>query len=324
MELKQAVDNFSTVTFTAPYESGDPVFRETFRPFSYKSLEVSVNNERLFNGQLIGVAPQAQGDRVSVDCSGYALPAQLADAHMPASSFPLEFNNMTIAQIATTLCEPFGVEVQVEGAVGTAFRRVALKPEQTPHEFLSELARQRGLILSNTADGKLRIFRSATSGTVQATMAEGSSPLVSVTPTFNPQSYKSEITGLASTKSGQDGSRYTVQNPHGTTLRPLSFTAQDVTAADLPEATRAKAGRMFGNLVSYVVELPTWRTPGGSLYAPNTFIKLYAPSAFVTRWTTLLVRDVILKQHAGKTTCSLGLVLPGAFSGSLPTELPWD
>ena len=37
-----------------------------------------------------------------------------------------------------------------------------------------------------------------------------------------------------------------------------------------------------------------------------------------------LIRDVFLKENASEKTASLGVVLPGAFSGQAPARLPWE
>jgi len=325
VELTLALDNFSTCTFTAPFESERTLFRETFQPFSYKSLNVKVDGADLFTGQLVGVEPKVTADSKSVLCNGYSLPAQLSDIHAPSSAFPLEFNGLTLRQIADQLAQPFGLRVEFEAPDGASFRRVALKPEDSVRNFLAELARQRSLVISDSPTGALVFLQSIASGVPVVQLQQGEPPLESVAATFSPQAYYSEITGLSKTKASREGSKYTVQNTRlsGVT-RPLTFTAQDVRPPDLPTAVQAKMARMFGNMVSYVVSLPTWRDPQGSLFTPNTLVTLEAPDAMIYNKTTLLVRDVILRQDKESTTASLGLVLPGAFNGVLPTVLPWD
>jgi prophage tail gpP-like protein len=81
---------------------------------------------------------------------------------------------------------------------------------------------------------------------------------------------------------------------------------------------------MFANALTIVVNVPTWRDPKGKLWKPNTTVTLLEPNAFIYKETEFLVRDVYLKQSKAEKSASLGLVLPGAFSGSAPAELPWD
>lgn len=325
IEIQLSIDNFSTISFTSVFEPDEQLFRDTFKPFTYKDLDVVVAGDPLFRGQLLETSPNANPDLKQVECSGYSLPAQLADSTAPESEFPIEFNNLTLGQIARSLAAPFGVPVIVQGSDGTAFRRVKIRPSDRIYDFLTKLAKQRNLIISDTPIGQLKLFQSVDNGVPVVKLKEGQQPLQSVAATFNPQAYFSEITGFAKTKAAFKGSRYTVTNPKLTNAtRTLSFIADDVKAPDLPTAVQAKMGRMFGNMVAYVIDLPTWRDPIGNLWQPNTLVNLEAPGAMIYNETTFLVRDVILSQDATTTSAKLGLVLPGAFSGKIPRVFPWD
>lgn len=324
LEIKLALDGFSTIGFTAPFEPERDAFRETFRPFTYRSLEVLVDGTRLFAGTMIDVSPSVTESARAVGISGYALPAVLGDTSPPASSFPLEFNGLTLRQIAQRVVEPFGLEVEVEGDDGATFRRVALEPGGSPLSFLADLAKQRGMVVSSSPNGALRFLRSAPVGHPVARLVEGVPPLGAVSASFSPQAYFSEVTGLASARAGSKGSSYTGQNTKLTgVMRPSSFTLGDTDSPDLPSAVNAKLGRMFGNAATYSISLPTWRDPSGALWRPNTTLTLNAPGAMIYRETEMLIRAVSLK-FGDSITAALDLVLPGAFSGEIPSVLPWE
>jgi prophage tail gpP-like protein len=327
VEIKRSLDNFSTVTMSAPFEPGEKIFRETFVPFSYKDLKVYVDDALLFTGQLIGVEPKSTAKSSTVRCSGYSLPAVLSDTTMPASEFPIEYGDRTLLQVAIHLAQPFDITVVTEkGTVmGPKFKRVKLKPTEKIGSFLTKLAKARGLIMRDSALGELMFLNSAETGKPVVSFKEGSTPTTSVAATFSPQSYYSEITGFANMKAGRRGSGYTEKNEHlPDVVRPLNFTLGDVNAGDLPGAVKAKMARMYGNMVAYVVEVPTWHDPNGVLWSPNSTATLYAPGAMVYNETELLVRDVFLRASQDSVTSSIGLVLPGAFDGEQPEGLPWQ
>lgn len=327
IEIRRSLDNFSTVELSAPFEPAEEDFRELFRPFTYKDIQVYVDDGLLFTGQLIGVEPRATAQSTTVRCSGYALPAVLSDSTPPASEFPIEYGDHTLLQIAIALAQPFGITVVVqEGTeMGAQFKKLRIKPTDKIGPFLTKMAQARGVIMRDTALGELMFLEAADVGTPVATFREGTQPATSIAATFSPQSYYSEITGLARTKAGRKGSGYTERNTHlPDAVRPLNFTVGDVNAGDLPGATKAKMARMFGNMVSYVVETPTWSDSNNVLWAPNTTVTLFAPGAMVYSEVELLVRDVILRAKGDSVTASLGLVLPGAFTGEQPEVLPWQ
>lgn len=327
LEIRRSLDNFSTIELSAPFEPTDADFQTTFKPFSYYPVQVMVDNGLLFTGQLVGVEPRVTPKSTTVRCSGYALPATLADSTPPASEFPIEYGDHTLLQIAINLAQPFGITVVVEAGteMGAQFKKARIKPNEKIGSFLAELARARGLVMRDTGLGELMFTDATEAGNPVARFREGKQPMSSVAATFSPQAYYSEITGLARTKAGRKGGKgYTESNKHlPDVVRPLNFVVGDVNAGDLPNATKAKMARMFGNMVSYVVEVPTWHDPDGVLWQPNTTVTLYAPGAMVYREVELLVRDVILRAQKDSFTASLGLVLPGAFTGEQPEVLPW-
>jgi prophage tail gpP-like protein len=157
-------------------------------------------------------------------------------------------------------------------------------------------------------------------------LEEGKQPCPAITPEFNPQDYFSEVTAWTPATRHKKGAKYTEINPLApkTFRRSHSFKPDDTDPGDGPTAAKALLARMLGNMVSWTLTLPGFRDPSGALFAPNTTLTLKAPHAMIFQETELLVRTVTMRQDANASTTSLKLVLPGAFSGELPTRLPWD
>jgi len=324
IRLSRSMDAMDTVEFSAPFDADTPNFRETFRPFSYKNIVVTVGGDLLFNGTMITIDPVLENNRKIISVSGYSLPAVLNDCTPPASAFPLEFNNQKLPEITAKFVEPFGIGIKFDADDGAIFERVASKPEKKVLSFLIELAKQRNLIISSTERGELLFQQSTTVGNPVARLRQGESPLLSVTPRFNPQDYHSHITGLESVELGLSGSKYTVKNERlEGVIRPLIFGVPDTVKADVKAAVQAKMGRMFGNLAGYTIQVDTWRDPVGVLWQPNTTLKLTAPDAMIYNEYEFIIRSVDFdRENADLAT--LELVIPGSFSGELPEVLPWD
>jgi len=325
VRINRTLDAMDTVEFSAPFDPEAPGFKDTFRPFSYKSLNITVGGDPLFTGTLIGVTPALDNSQKTINVSGYSLPGVLNDCTPPASAYPVEFNDVDLQAIAEALCKPFGLSVQFEGEVGAAFERVAVDPGNTVLSFLSDLARQRSLVVSSTAEGVLLFQQASAPGSPVASLSQGASPVLSVSPSFSPQQYFSHITGLEPVLLGTDGSQYTVKNPHlAGVIRPITFKAGDVQGGDLKTSVEAKLGRMYGNMASYSVSVSTWRDSGGVLWAPNTTVRLIAPNAMVYSSYEFIVRGVRFEREADQESATLDLVLPGSFRGEPPEALPWD
>lgn len=325
LEIKLSMDSFSSVEFLAPFEHTRKEFRETFRPFTYQEINLDVWNQALFRGHMVGVHPDVTAERRAVKVTGYALPAVFNDCTIPPDALPTEFLNLPLRGIAGLIAEHFDIRVYFPDEDGAYFEKVQLKKDQKVLEFLTELAQHRNVVITNTNDGDLLIWRSVTTGKPVARLKDHAEPVTAVSAEFSPQEYFSEITGFAPAKKGRPGSRHTAKNPWlPNVLRPLVFSLDQLEKGDAPEAAKAKLGRMFANSLSISVDVATWRDPAGKLWQPNTTVTLYAPDSMVYSEFEFIVRTVTLKQSATETSATLGLVLPGAFSGEAPTALPWD
>lgn len=326
IKITRSIDSMSTVSFSAPFTADAQSFREAFKPLSFKLVQVTVGGIPLFTGTMVGVTPVLEKDKKTIEVSCYATPGVLNDCTPPASAFPLEFLDQDLKAIAKTLAAPFGLAVEFLVDPGPIFERVALDPGKKILAFLSELAKQRNLIISDSPSGKLVFLQSTADTAPVAVLSQGASPLLSVTPFFEPQDYHSHVTGIEPALiGGLAGAQFTVKNRHlPGVVRPLTFKAPDTLDADVKAAVDAKIGRMFGNAVSYAVLVSTWRDSNGKLWEPNTLINVTAPDAMIYNEYIFLIRSVVFDKDRATGTAVLTIVLPGAFSGRIPERMPWD
>ncbi len=320
------LDGFSSVGFRAPFEHSRKEFRETFRPFSFKPIEVMIHLETVFKGTLLDVEPELSSDSKQVRVTCNSLPSVLCDCGLPPSALPFEHKKIGLRTLFDLCAAPFGLRVDFQAEEGKPFDKVRLETGREVFDFLADLTKQRNAVISNTADGRLLCWQSIKKGTPVCDFVQGQAPFARITPSFKPREYFSEVTGFAAKKRGKAPAKWTERNPWlATPLRPHTFKLEDTERGDAPAATKAFMGRMFGEMASWRVEdIPTWRDPKGKLWQPNTFVSVTAPDAFIYRRTNLLVRRVELHQDKDKESATLELVLPGAFNGEVPLMLPWD
>jgi len=325
VRIVRSIDTMDVVEFGAPFEIDLSEFKNTFRPFSYAPIEVTVGGVPLFTGTQVGVVPTMDKEKRVVSVSAYSIPGVLGDCTAPASSYPIEFDDFTLRDIAQDLAKPFSIGIDFRDDPGDTFDRVALEPGQPILAFLANLARQRNLIIASTSEGKLLFWKGLNGGTPVARLSQGFSPLLSVSPFFSPQAYFSSLTGIEPVFIGLEGSQFTVQNPRllGVT-RPFTFGADDTIEGGVEAAVQAKAGRMFGNMAAYSVRVDTWRDSLGDLWEPNTIVSLDAPGAMVYNEYKFVIRTVEFDRTSKSEIATLNLVIPGSFSGEIPDTLPWD
>jgi prophage tail gpP-like protein len=93
---------------------------------------------------------------------------------------------------------------------------------------------------------------------------------------------------------------------------------------DLKKAVEQKAGRMFGNACSYTLTLRGHRDKNGNLYTKNTLINVLAQGSAIYTDTKFLIKSLVLSRTvAGGDVTTMNIVLPEAYTGSIPGVLPW-
>lgn len=111
LTIRRSADRFAEATFTAPFEPEREEFRKLFRPFGYAPVTVAIGGKTMLIGTMLGVTPNMEPSSRTVDVTCYSQAGVLNDVTMPRASYPLEFNGLTLRQIAEKCCAPFGIPV---------------------------------------------------------------------------------------------------------------------------------------------------------------------------------------------------------------------
>lgn len=318
------VDGFS---FSSSWDYESAALRNMFRPFSYPVFDVYFDDDLVFKGVLMPPTPEVKPNAETLNVQGYPLCGVLVDSCLPPSLFPAEYNGMNVREIAETICEPFGITVVVQGDVGEVFEKVEASLEDKCWDFLQKLCEQRGLYMTNTADGSLLIYKPEIEA-VSATFIQGEQPFISCTPEFDGQKMYSHITGYTKTTEENDSEKYTYENKaliRKGVLRCYGKAIEDAEGGTLEQGVLSLAGRMFGECVKYKLVVSGYRDRNGKLYRENMAVSVKAPGCEIYRETKFLADQVSMKRddQGGETTEFL-LILPGSRTGQLPEVFPWE
>lgn len=325
-DLNFEIDTFDTFSFSAPFDDSLKIYRDSFRPFSYKPVSIYYGKDLIFTGVLLAPQTSATADKKELKISGYSKPGILNDCMMPISSFPIDLNKQNLYQISSLLCPSYGIKFEFKSSAGNPFDQVSLEADKNIFSFLSDLAKQRGLLMSNDAHGKL-IFWQSQAGNPVASFKEGETPFISCAPSFNYQSFYSHITGVTSTTDTKNSAKYTYENKYLTKLgilRNYNCTIEDVKDSEIKQAVISKAGRMFAESASYELTVHGHKDRSGNLYKKNSLITLLSPGAMVYIESKFLIKSLTLSRDEKGDTAKMSLVLPGAYTGEIPSKFPWE
>lgn len=325
--LVRSVSGTDGFSFSSVWNEKSVNLRNAFRPFSYPTFDVYFDDDLVFTGKALPPTPSVQPNAQTINVQGYPLCGVLVDSCLPPSLFPAEYSGLDLKQIAETVCEPFGIGVVVQGSVGSAFEKVDVGLDDKIWDFLSKLAEQRNMFLTNTVDGNLLIYRPKIEA-VSATFKQGEVPFISCAPEFDGQKMYSHITGYTKTSKTADSQKYTYENKlliNKGVLRCWGKQIDDAVEGTLEESVKALAGKMFAQCVKYKLTVSGHRDKLGRLYRKNMAVSVKAPGAEIYRETKLLADEVTLtRDDRGGEQTTFTLVLPESRTGTLPEVFPWE
>lgn len=326
--IRKSIDGIDTVEFEGPFDPTDPNQREVFRPFTYKPVEVLVDDEPLFTGIMSRVVPRDTPEKTEFAVGAYATPGEMAELTVPGSEMPTQFRQQNLHEIAETICGYYDIGLVTPVEPGPRFKKVKLEPDQFVLGFLVDLARQRNQVISNTSTGELLFRRAISGGPNVAYLEQGAPPLRGVTPSFNPAEYYSEITGLMSVRPRSKSSvKFTVKNPYLTNVfRPHIYRIPDTEKGGVEQAVRSKLTRMYANAIAYTLEVSSWTDRDtGTMWEPNTVVRVLCPNAMIYEPYDFVVRSVEFRLDSKSETASLDVMVPGSFTESGEVaRFPWD
>jgi prophage tail gpP-like protein len=326
VRIERVFDGFDTFTFTAPNQSDNPAFREAFRPVTYKTAVISVDGEPLITGTMMPIPPALSATNNTIVTEGYSLPGVLGDCTQSAASLPFEYKGKNLKQLTQQIAEPFGLTVDFQADPGPAFKKVKTSPQEKVMQLLTKLAKQRGVVLSSGTSGELVCLKEPAQTAPVAALDQGLPPILDITPSIKQQQYWSEITGLKPIRpKSKKTKQYTIRNSFLTdVIRPLTMEFKNSEDGDLNTSVDAALGRMFGDMIQYVVKVVGWTDQGGVLWEPGTFVQIHAPKCMIYEPYKFFIRSVVYTETPTETVATLFLTLPGAYSGQIPEALPWD
>ena len=323
-ELKSSITSFDTFTVSSPYSDLEK-YKETFEPFKYKNASVYYGQDLFFNGILLAPQTEINDNSKILTISMYPKCGVLSDCTFPYSSYPLEFNNLDLKQICENTASLFGISVEFIGNAGAVFEKVSPEPTQNILDFLIGLAKQRGFIITNNKQGDLLVHK-ITYNKPFSYIKEGFIPFLNCNSNFNPQNYYSEITGLNPETEETESNSYTWKNKYlDGIIRPKVIDIKDVDNADLENSVKSYAGRMFGDIGKYALNISTHKNEDNIRFEAGQIINVYAPKSNIYKPYDFLIESCSLTRSAGTgNRSSFSLIIPDSYSGKIPEELPWE
>jgi prophage tail gpP-like protein len=338
--LEQAAAQFSCSV--SERTTGAPMEPWVLRPGS--PCSILLDGEVVITGYIDTYMPRYDANSHGVEIRGRSRTADFIDsaAIVPGG----QFKQLSLLEIAERLAKPFGLTISPSAGMATEGPRpypefvgpmpplhdVQVQQGETCHALLERLARLRGLLITDTADGQLALTRVgsrvAATALVQGANILGASAELDASQRFSEYTVKGQrantddredrtTAASAAVSAAGDSVRACV----GAVLdsfvgryRPWLLTAEtqvDDAMCQLRAAWEAR--RRAGQSTRASIVVAGWRqVPGGPLWDVNVLVPVISPWLGIDR--VLLVSSVEFRKDDSGSTTRLELTLPDAFA----------
>ena len=353
------IDSFDKVDLTIPYFENylsknnikhDP-FLDLFTPLSFKECKVYYDDELILNGILLSSIPSISESSKIIQITVAASASIINDVNIAAieANSKFEFENMSLVEIANEICSPYGIKTVIENIYDfKPFSKVAIEPEQTIFDFLVDLIKDEGTLITNNSNGDL-LFHKIISKLPSCIIEQDKYPFIDASPSFNPQSFFTNIVALSEIDSDKNIKDTMGNYPMGNDILPAPLRnnksifnillkrthifvckVKKGITYDPYTSAKVKYGRMLANSISYTLVVEGHKNnTTKELYKKGDFITVYAPNAAIMQHTTFLIKELELNRTVrGGDITTMTLVLPESYTTDINTnelfnKLPW-
>lgn len=314
----------SAFSMAVVFNELDAAYRSIFRPGAYPVVKIEHEGELILTGTLWPTTFVRSAEKAPANVAGYSKTGVLEESSIPREAYPVQYNGLSLRQIAQKLISPFGISLVVDAAAASAadgaYDTSAASGDSGVKSYLAGLAAQKNIILTHDAQGRLVLTKAPATQQLVYHFQDGM-PGVSMELQFDGQSVHSHIT--VRKQSGIDGGnagQSTIANPYaGTLYRPLSVTQSSGTDNDTALAARNKLAEEL-RAVRLTIQMDRWSV-NGQLLRPGMLIAATSPENFLFNKTNFFIEGVDLSGNAEQETATLTCVLPEVYNGGTPKNI---
>jgi prophage tail gpP-like protein len=286
--------------------------------------EVFLGYDKVITGYVDRYIPEITAQTHTVRIAGRSKTQDMVDcaAEWPGS----QIINGDVLKIAQTLLkEPFGIDAYSLVDVGPVVPKTVLNQGDSPFDVLEPIARLRGLLMYDDANGNLLFSRvgevRAASGFKEGENVEAAGIAWSMDQRFSSyKAYRVKVPAFAD--KGNESNLITDQKDPGVPrYRPKIFVAETNDGGFDVAKRRAiwEMNRRIGRSAAVHLVTDGWRDSAGALWTPNTLVPVELPTLKLPHEEWLIGEVTYIRSAAG-THAQLVIMHPGAF---MPEPLVW-
>lgn len=325
---------------TIPWAMGnDPKLDELIIPRTFTDSEVYIDDNLVMRGQLFKRQTKVTSEGSTAHLNGFSKTKHLIDSNAKP---PYERKDLSLLGWGKIFSVHYGIEALSEDPAAQEIVEdinsaeeifgggVKIKDSQKIFEFLNNLARQRGLLVTNTIDDDLLFLKPLVTSPSVGSITEGDLRNTDDLPTgvkFEATWDDSKV--FAMYRSVIEASVNWIVDSVGiavnSNIRVPRFKhvpANDQTVGGVQKAADWAKNYDLAQSLQIIFPVIGWTAPNGEIWKPNTIVTLTSPTSFLPHGYNLYIRGVTYILEENKKTAVLDLVPPEFYTLDDIVE-PW-
>ena len=295
---------YNTIASTFAFSSLNDII---LNPFGYDEVKIFDDNENLLlTGTITGFNKKDSVKPTLTAFGGYSLTGILDDVSVP---YPLQTDGLSLQKIAEKLLKKFNIKMIVDSSATTlmtkTFKKSTASDSQSIANYLTELAAQKGLVITHNSNGDLLFTKVNYSAKKTYAYFDNSQEIEMG---INAQGMHSDIKIVRqASKDNENAGEYDIKNPYVTKYRPITLSLSSGDIYSLKEAARYELGKELMNI-------------NFSIYGTKTFIpagevvEIKSDRLGIKNYIKCIVIQSSIKGSAKGETYDLKLQLLDCFS----------
>ena len=295
---------YNTIASTFAFSSLSDII---LNPFGYDEVKIFDDNDNLIlTGTVTGFNKKETVKPTLTAFGGYSLTGILDDVSVP---YPLQTDGLSLQKIAENLLKKFNIKMVVDQSASAlmkkSFEKSTASNGQTVANYLTELAAQKGIVITHNSLGELLFTKVNYSAKKTYAYFDNSQEIEM---SINSQGMHSDIKIVRqASKDNENAGEYDIKNPYVTKYRPVTRQLSSGDIYSLKEAARYELGKELMNINFSISGTKTF-IPAGEV------VEIKSDRLGIKNYTKCIVISSSIKGSAKTETYDLKLQLLDCFS----------
>jgi prophage tail gpP-like protein len=292
----------------------------------YHEAIIEHEGQQILQGFILSQTFTDSSEKKLSQFSGYSRSGVLEDCQIPPELYPLQYNGLSLRQIAEKLLKPFSIgikiDLEVEEKMNIKYAETTVEPTTTIKEYLTTLAAQRNIILSHDEFGNL-LFTKLNTKTLPIFNVDEGLIGYEMSLSFGGQPMHSHITVMKQADSDSDNAgEYTIKNPFvpvAHVYRPKVVIQSSGNDNDTKEVAENALAAELKNIV-LTISIDRWEIDG-QFIRPNSMISVLNKELYIYKRTKFFIESISYEGDSEGQRATLICVLPCCYDGSTPVNI---